>query len=400
MKSIGVEPEKFGWFNKDYSEYPVDTNPVLAPRMRRPIPSPQNPTFVTEEVPYVDPRPARPLKPVLLTISLAFLVLFVGGLAAAPYLLYATQSGGREMPLYGESFLFIASTMLGLGATAMSLFAAMSFSKNLWLRIPGLLLSSIFVVNFTSNLISGNVPMSILFGVSVFGGAIFGAMFTMSLPYKQRVKKPTLVARPVHHEVSEEEEYYAPRYYPAPGAVHGTPGGVAGSTGTFSQEAIAAGVKGEENTAEMLKLLLKIPGTSIFHGLKFPGSKTADVDHALSHGTTAYLIDSKMFRTGVYEWDAYEDRIVSPGNEAKNNYMSVVADGYRKMLPPQAEVVAIVIVHGRNVSIGKNRWSSNGVGLFTAEEAMAFMGDRMSEKMPTWVDYPELRGTLIDNMKY
>jgi acetyltransferase-like isoleucine patch superfamily enzyme len=60
----------------------------------------------------------------------------------------------------------------------------------------------------------------------------------------------------------------------------------------------------------------------------------------------------------------------------------------------------MVIIHGRNVTIGDNRWSANGVGLFTAAEAMEFMGSQMSASMPTWQDNPALRGGLVDSMKH
>jgi hypothetical protein len=38
--------------------------------------------------------------------------------------------------------------------------------------------------------------------------------------------------------------------------------------------------------------------------------------------------------------------------------------------------------------------------LFTAEEAMEFMGNQMSASMPTWKDNPALRGSLVDSMKH
>lgn len=399
VRLLGVDPNKWEWFRNDYSQYPVETEATLAPRMRRASPQDTKSTFIAEAIPYTDSRPARALKPVLLTISLVFLTLFVSGFAAAPYLLYASQSGGNEMPEFGAAFLLMAAVVLGAGASLMSLFAAMSFSRNLALRVIGMLFGGIFVCGFISNIISGHLPLVAALGAGILGAVIFAVMFNKSLPYTPRDKTSHMASYPVTQSPNEEDEYYAPRYYPAPGAVHGTPGGVAGATGKFSQGAIAAGVKGEESTASLLRLLLKIPGSSVFHGLKFPGSETADVDHAVSHGKTVYLIDSKMFRAGTYEWDTQEEKIVSPGNVTRKNYMDVVAEGYRKMLPHQTEVVPIVIIHGSNVTIGNNRWSSQGVGLFTAEEAMEFMGTRMCDNMPTWSDTPSIRGDLVDSMK-
>lgn len=394
MTSIGVDPETWSWFKKDYSQYPVDTQAVLAPPMLA-SPATTQTVSVPELVPYVDPRPARALKPLLLAGSLVWLVIYVAAFTAIPYFMYVAETGNNAMP--SSSGMLVASVLCGVVGTVMALIGALCFSTPLWARIIGYVLASIPVLNFGGALISMNLPYAAVLGGGIVGAVIFGLMFTKSLRHRQRVKPPKTVYRTMVQEIPAT--YHQPRYYPAPGIIHGTPGGVAGATGKFDQGAINAGVKGEENTASLLKLLLKIPGTSVFHGLKFPGSETADVDHAVSHGNTVYLIDSKMFRNGVYEWDAYEEQIVSPGNATKNNYMAVVAEGYRAMLPYPTGVVPIVVVHGRNVSIGQNRWSSKGVGLFTAEEAMTFMGQQMSDNMPTWQDNPALRGALVDNLK-
>lgn len=394
MTSIGVDPEKWAWFKNDYSQYPVQTEAVLAPPM---VASPATTQIVSvpEAVPYVDPRPARALNPALLAASLVWLVIYVAAFTAVPYFMYAADTGNYTLP--NSSGLLVVSVMCGVAGTMMALIGALCFSTPLWARIIGFVLASFPIMILWNAIASLQWSFSWAIAGGIVGAFIFGLTFTKSLRYRQRVKPPKTVYRTEVQEVPAT--YYQPRYYPAPGSIHGTPGGVADATGKFNQGAIDAGVKGEENTAALLALLLKIPGVSVFHGLKFPGSKTADLDHAVSHGDSVYLIDSKMFRTGTYEWDSYEEQIVSPGNATKNNHMAVIAEGYHKMLPYSTGLVPIVIVHGRNVSIGQNRWSSKGVGLFTAEEAMTFMGQQMSDNMPTWRDNPALRGTLVDSLK-
>lgn len=42
----------------------------------------------------------------------------------------------------------------------------------------------------------------------------------------------------------------------------------------------------------LLNRLVIIPGLYVFHGLKSPGAKRIDIEHAVSHGSTVYLIDS------------------------------------------------------------------------------------------------------------
>jgi hypothetical protein len=153
----------------------------------------------------------------------------------------------------------------------------------------------------------------------------------------------------------------------------------------------------------LLELLLKIPGTTVFHGLRFPGSANADVDHAVVHGSMVYLIDSKQYRWGEYEWNCIDngDEIVrSDGyGHGKANHMDAAAEGYRRILGPGVAVVPLIIIHGKNVRIGKNRTSSNGVMLLTANDAMSCIGDSFYERMNQWRDNDNVRQRLLQNMK-
>lgn len=391
LRYMGVYPEKMAWFNRDYSAYHVDPNPIVTPKTLL-TPDRVQKMSVRHEVSYVDKRPARSLNRVLFAVSLVFLLVFAGSFAAFPLVALSldTESTSTSAELLSSSVWF------GVVAAVVAFIFAMCFSRRKWIKVIGFILASLPLVNLWISFNNKNTPYLIISGALVLGAFVFGFLFSKSLPYKQRVKAPKVIYRKEMVEIPAT--YSRERYYPAPGAIHGTPGGVGTSENTFSQEAIAAGVKGEENTAEMLKLLLKIPGTSIFHGLKFPGSRTADVDHAVSHGNTVYLLDSKMFRSGVYEWDRFDEVILSSSSPDKKNHMDAATKGYRAMMSG-GSVIPLVIIHGRDIQIGQNRWSANGVGLFTAQEAMEFMGDKMSLKMPTWSDNPALRATLLINMK-
>jgi acetyltransferase-like isoleucine patch superfamily enzyme len=165
---------------------------------------------------------------------------------------------------------------------------------------------------------------------------------------------------------------------------------------------VDAGVEGEERTAVLLWLLLKIPGVTVFHGLRFPGSRNADVDHAVVHGNNVYLIDSKQYRWGTYEWRTdpkYGERITAANGFGRKNHMDAAADGYRRILGHHVNVIPIVVIHGKNVKIGEKKWSSNGVGLFTPDEAMRFMGETISYDMQAWRDNVSVRAGLLQNMK-
>jgi len=77
--------------------------------------------------------------------------------------------------------------------------------------------------------------------------------------------------------------------------IYGTPGDLSTARGKFEDKNIDKGEDGEKRTAEMLEALLKIPGTRIFHGVRWPGSKEADIDHIAVNGNKIALIDSKLW---------------------------------------------------------------------------------------------------------
>jgi hypothetical protein len=77
--------------------------------------------------------------------------------------------------------------------------------------------------------------------------------------------------------------------------VFGTPGDLSTARRKFKAENVDKGEDGERRTAEMMKDLLRIPGTRIFHGVQWPGSKTADIDHIAVNGNKIALIDSKLW---------------------------------------------------------------------------------------------------------
>ena len=79
-------------------------------------------------------------------------------------------------------------------------------------------------------------------------------------------------------------------------------GALTGGWNRFSKENVAKGVTGERRTALALESLLRIPGTRIFHGLRFPGSRVADIDHAVVNGDRVLFIDSKFWKPGEYRW--------------------------------------------------------------------------------------------------
>lgn len=82
--------------------------------------------------------------------------------------------------------------------------------------------------------------------------------------------------------------------------IYGFPGDLQSGIGKFSGANIAKGSEGELRTAELLEELLTIPGTRIVHGLAWPGTDHADIDHVVVNGARIAVIDSKMWGGGSY----------------------------------------------------------------------------------------------------
>lgn len=185
--------------------------------------------------------------------------------------------------------------------------------------------------------------------------------------------------------------------------VFGVPGGVRSAAARFGAGNVEAGAQGEESTAALLELLLGIPGTAVFHGLQFPGNTDADVDHAVSHGNTVFLLDSKLYRWGTYEWRSSGERdliVRTDGYGAsRSNRMHVAADGYRYLLGPQVEVIPLVMIHGRNTAIGSFSMSQHGVHMATADQAMERIGNTFAFAMEFWQDNPTVRAALASKLK-
>lgn len=187
------------------------------------------------------------------------------------------------------------------------------------------------------------------------------------------------------------------------GRVLGSPGTVLAAAEKYGRGRVEAGVRGEISTALLLALLLRIPGVTVYHGLQFPGNDAADVDHAVVFRNIVYLLDSKLYRWGQYEWrtDGEKDLIVrSDGyGRGRPNWMHVAARGYETLLGPQIEVVPMVLIHGRNVTVGPRSISSRGVHMVTASAAMERMGNTIHGVLEIGEDNPDVREALASKLK-
>jgi len=166
--------------------------------------------------------------------------------------------------------------------------------------------------------------------------------------------------------------------FPLPNMIFGEPGRISKAVGRYGAARVAAGAQGEASTARLLQLLLVIPGTTVFHGLRFPGSRHADVDHAVVHGNLVILIDSKQFRDGIYSW-APGTSAIANRHDARmyENHMASARDGYFHLLEGRARVCSVVMLHGGSVLV-EGHPESNGVVLASAHDAMDHVGSMVA----------------------
>ncbi|MEC3976090.1 J domain-containing protein [Amycolatopsis sp. H20-H5] len=105
----------------------------------------------------------------------------------------------------------------------------------------------------------------------------------------------------------------------------------------------------ERLTAELLdEYLTRLPGARIFHGLSWPGSVFADVDHAVLCGKRLVLIESKLWLPGHYE-TGEDDRLLRNGRAFRGGGSRLAESlaAYRELLPGVALRGAMIIYPSR-----------------------------------------------------
>lgn len=178
--------------------------------------------------------------------------------------------------------------------------------------------------------------------------------------------------------------------------VWGTAGDLSGATDKFGARNVALGQAGELFTAELMEQLLRIPGTRIFHGLQFPGSNNADVDHAIVNGNKIVFVDSKLWKAGDYSWNP-DGTIVrrngSSSTEIQSNFHTAIMGYYQRL--PHLQMRSNILIHPAS---GKPMTIDNGKKLtgkktkapvtlmVTAQQFLEDTGAWFSEGTPGVID--------------
>lgn len=164
------------------------------------------------------------------------------------------------------------------------------------------------------------------------------------------------------------------------GRIWGVPGDLSDAIDKFGEENVEKGSLGEKKMALLLEELLEIPGTRIFHGLKFPGSKTADVDHAVINGNKIAFIDSKMWTGGDFSWGAYDVIVQNKGRwrtDRSSNFSAAVGK-LNQLAPEKTDVIGYICIYSNDntlVNVNNEGHETSLVHLATPEMTIREIGN-------------------------
>ncbi|GGP59095.1 J domain-containing protein [Saccharothrix coeruleofusca] len=148
----------------------------------------------------------------------------------------------------------------------------------------------------------------------------------------------------------------------------------------------------ERLTADLLsRYLTRLPGARIFHGLAWPGSVFADVDHAVLCGRRLVLIESKSWLPGHYAADD-DGTLWRNGHPFRGGGMRLPRSlaVYRKLLPWLEIRTALLIYPSRAGEVTTEDDADAVVPPMTPAQFVEEIGDWLAED-PATVDREALR---------
>lgn len=160
-------------------------------------------------------------------------------------------------------------------------------------------------------------------------------------------------------------------------------GGLAGAEHAFGLDNTIDGIEGERLTAAEIGYFLgSIPGVRLVNGLAFPGSDSADVDHAIICGSRIALVDSKAWKPATYATVAGQDAIRVQGRDGWTyfpSHMPTAVSAFRKKLGRRhrdADIRGYVVVHPKSngTQLRLLNDDAEGVQLVTATQLIEQLG--------------------------
>lgn len=158
--------------------------------------------------------------------------------------------------------------------------------------------------------------------------------------------------------------------------VHGVAGDLSSARDKFSASNIATGEAGEKATAVMLEPLAEIPGVRIYHGVHWPGTEAADLDHVITGGNRIAVIDSKAWSGVLHEMDSAAQVTSTMETGGKDIERTIRihrgAQALMKEMGPSFKVHAYLAVHPVDPAVQPQFRSAPGtpVAMASAEETV------------------------------
>lgn len=151
----------------------------------------------------------------------------------------------------------------------------------------------------------------------------------------------------------------------------------------------------ERYSAEVLgRYLTRLPGARIFHGLSWPGSVFADIDHAVLCGKRLVLIESKSWLPGHYGAD--DDGTLWRNGHVFRGGGTMLPEGlaaYRHALPGFEVRGAVLVYPSRAGEITTDEDENQVVVPMTPDQFVEVFGEWFAED-PATVDREALRVLL------
>lgn len=166
--------------------------------------------------------------------------------------------------------------------------------------------------------------------------------------------------------------------------VWGVAGGHIGSNTAFGDKA-RIGAQGEKVFGNALKALVnEFPFVRVFHGVCFtPGVRGADVDHIVLIGRNVFMIDSKNWAPGRYDWhfdgQVLRDSAPFPGGEV---HMDAALRKWRDYLGVSVPVRASLVLTRDASSYVLNNARAREVSFHSIPETIDFLKATASKTEP------------------
>lgn len=150
--------------------------------------------------------------------------------------------------------------------------------------------------------------------------------------------------------------------------------------------------RGERLTADLLsRYLTRLPGAQVFHGLAWPGSVFADIDHAVLCGHRLVLCESKLWLPGHYDTDdagiLYRNGRRFRGGGSR---LAEAVAAFGELLPEVDVRGALLVYPSRAGEITTGQAAHATVPPMTPEQFVADIGAWLATE-PPWMDPATLR---------